>query len=358
MLKLAVDIRMIGSGGIGSYISEIVPHLLKKADCLLIGTHEQAMPFVRMENVEFCFCDVKPFALKELTSFPREVLSKINAYDAYYTPYCNIPNGITVPVFSTIHDVVFLDVLGLTGTIGRMARKAFYKRAVNLSKAIFTVSNFSRERITHHLLRSAHKKPLVLTYNGISHYLTEPFEEEKPKKQDEILFVGNIKKHKGLSILLEAFESAREKGLSSKLVIVGNADNFRTGDEETAARLKALQQKDESAVNFTGRISNEELKNYYARVKLLVQPSLYEGFGIPPLEAMTLGTPAIISDIPVFKEIYGSYPVTFFKAGDAGDLAEKLLTAKTDAVDIKDAKPAYSYKEAAEIILKTITATP
>jgi len=57
----------------------------------------------------------------------------------------------------------------------------------------------------------------------------------------------------------------------------------------------------------------------------LVQPSLYEGFGLPPLEAMVLGTPALISDILVFKEIYNDFPVTFFKTGDAIDLKNKMI---------------------------------
>jgi len=58
---------------------------------------------------------------------------------------------------------------------------------------------------------------------------------------------------------------------------------------------------------------------------LLVQPSLYEGFGFPPLEALVLGTRALISDIPVFKEIYEGFPVVFFHAGDAEDLKNKMV---------------------------------
>ena len=58
---------------------------------------------------------------------------------------------------------------------------------------------------------------------------------------------------------------------------------------------------------------------------LLVQPSLYEGFCLPPLEAMVLGTQALISDIPVLKEVYKEYPVNFFRAGDSIDLKDKIL---------------------------------
>ncbi|MEE0886059.1 MAG: glycosyltransferase, partial [Treponema sp.] len=83
-------------------------------------------------------------------------------------------------------------------------------------------------------------------------------------------------------------------------------------------------------------------------------PSFYEGFGMPPLEAMSLGTKAIISDIPVFKEIYKDFPVTFFKAGDCNDLAEKLLSIKNETDEIKEFPQIYSFEKTAEIIQKTL----
>lgn len=338
---------MIGSGGIGSFIHEMIPYFLEKNECLLIGTHEQCMDFVRMNNVEFCFCDVKPFSREEIFSFPKDVLDAIHKYDFYFSPYCNIPGGIEIPIFSTIHDVVFLDVKDLTGFFGRLGRKFFYQRALNFSDTVFTVSEFSKSRILANLKC---KKPISVVYNGIPKYLETPL-ENPPAKKDQILFVGNIKKHKGLKTLLDACELAWSKGFTSKLVIVGNKDNFRTGDEETVARLESVSSQ---KVEFTGKISNESLKILYAESKFLVQPSLYEGFGIPPLEAMSQGTPALISDIPVFKEIYDGFPVEFFKAGDADDLSKKLLNFKTEKVDISALKNKYSYRNSAEKILSTI----
>ncbi|WP_294429729.1 glycosyltransferase family 1 protein [uncultured Treponema sp.] len=354
MLRIAIDCRMIGSGGIGSFISELIPCFLKDNECLLIGTHEQCSPFLRLQNVEFCFCDIKPFSFKESFNFPLEVLEKINNCEAYFTPYCNIPSGITIPIFSTIHDVVFLDVKELTGFFGRFIRKMFYKRAVNYSEAVFTVSNFSKERIQKHLNC---KKPLKVIYNAAPSYLKEPF-DTLPKKEDKILFVGNIKKHKGLKSLLEAFELARKKdsNFKSKLVIVGNFENFRTGDKEIVEKLQKLSSS-ASCIEFTGKISNNELKYLYAESKLLVQPSLYEGFGIPPLEAMTVGTQALISDIPVFKEIYGNLPVTFFRAGDSEDLANKLLEsikAESKPINLSVVEELYSYERSANIILESM----
>lgn len=354
-MRIAIDCRMIGSGGIGSFVSELIPYFLEDNECLLLGSHEQCSPFVRLQNVEFCHCDIKPFSLTESFGFPAEILDKIHHYDCYFTPYCNIPGGLKIPVFSVIHDVVFLDVKGMTGFLGKFARKFFYQRAINFSQAIFTVSAFSKERILKHLRC---KKRIEIVYNAAPKYLKEAFDSIPPKK-DQILFVGNIKKHKGLKSLLDAFEKAKEsdKDFKSKLVIVGNADNFRTGDEETVNRLQSLSEKG-GFVDFTGRISNEDLKYIYAESKLLVQPSLYEGFGMPPLEAMTVGTNVLISDIPVFKEIYSKLPVTFFKAGDSDDLCEKLLSlnkSEPSQIDLSEIESLYSYKRSAKIITNTMT---
>jgi len=110
--------------------------------------------------------------------------------------------------------------------------------------------------------------------------------------------------------------------LPHKLLIIGAKENFRSSDT-------SIQQKIESIgggeITFSGLISDETLLKHLSEAELLVQPSLYEGFGLPPLEALVLGTRALISDIPVFKEIYDSFPVVFFRAGDITDLKDKMM---------------------------------
>ncbi len=353
-MKIVVDCRMIGSGGIGSYVSEILPHLLEKNNCLLLGTHAQCMDFVRSQNAEFCFCDTKPFSFSELRSLPRSVNEKIHQYDLFFSPYCNIPGNIHIPIVSTIHDVVFLDFQGLVGFWGKCARKWFYERAIKKSERIVTVSEFSRERIKETLKC---RKRIMVTPNGIPSYLlrSKSREDEEIGERNEILFVGNVKKHKGLTILLDAFKTAVESGFSGKLVIVGNADNFRTGDEEAAKKIRLLSETGATSgkIEFTGRISNEKLRSLYVRALVLVQPSLYEGFGIPPLESLCVGTPALISDIPVFREVYEKLPVQFFSAGNSSDLAQKLISSDFSRLSEKEialAREKYSYKKSAEIL--------
>ncbi|MBQ9494569.1 MAG: glycosyltransferase family 4 protein [Treponema sp.] len=342
-MKIAVDCRMFGASGIGTYIKALVPFFLAKHECVLFGNTHKLAPYE--SNAEICECAVKPFSLKELLAFPRALRKKINSCDIYYTPYCNIPCGITIPIFSTIHDIVFLDVQGLASPGGVAARKFFYQRAINKSRALFTVSQFSASRIRKKL--NCKNLPIIVTYGALSQHFSSKH-SHNVQKNAQILYVGNIKKHKGLHILLAAFKKAQGRGLAAKLIIVGSTDNFRTSDMEIMQKITELPS---NSVQFTGHISDQELRKLYMQSHVLVQPSLYEGFGLPPLEAMSLGTHALLSDIPVFKEIYGNFPVTFFESGNDDDLAIKMIACMNDKTPLPPLPATYTWKKSSDIIL-------
>jgi glycosyltransferase involved in cell wall biosynthesis len=305
----------------------------------------------RRKNVSLLECRVKPFSLRETFFFNPAILGAINKTDLYYSPFFNVPGGIRVPVFTTIHDIIFPDMPELTSKPGLMIRMWFYRRAFRLSRKIFTVSEFSRSRIQHY---ARSKIPVTVTYSAIQPFFTEPL--QGIHKKNTILFIGNIKKHKGLQNLLAAFAAALEEGLTHKLFIVGTKDNFRSADRTSLALLAGF---DSSQVEFTGVISNEKLKILLSEAALLVQPSLYEGFCLPPLEAMICGTKALVSDIPVLKEIYGPYPVTFFKAGSSRDLQEKLIALlyrkEPETIHLSEEnRNRYTFDKTAAIILREL----
>jgi glycosyltransferase involved in cell wall biosynthesis len=203
--------------------------------------------------------------------------------------------------------------------IGLAARLWFYRRTYKKSRKIFTVSHFSKSRIEHHL---GNEKPVIVTHSAIQPIFLEYRAKTKNKiKTETIIFIGNIKKHKGVDSLLDAFIMAKKEGLPHKLNIIGSKDNFRTADNSILQKINSV----ESDITFTSFVSDEILLEYLTSAALLVLPSLYEGFGLVPLEALVLGTHALISDIPVLKEIYGDYPVTFFRANDVKDLKEKII---------------------------------
>ena len=334
MKKIAIDCRMINSSGIGTYLKGILPYLLESNNkFLIIGNKEELQEFLKYKNVEFQECNIKIFSIKELINFPIE---QINKCDIFYTPNFNIPLGIKIPIYLTIHDIIFLDMPELTSKIGYYLRKFYYKLAYSKATKIFTVSNFSKKRIQYFL---GTQKEIIVTYNGISDYILKDSNENYIKK-DYLIFVGNIKKHKGLKTLLKAFELLKKDGSNLKLMIVGNQKNFRTKDKEVINLLE--NQNLNKDIIFTGYVKDEELKKLIAEAKILIQPSLYEGFGIPPLEALALGTNAIVSDIEVFKEIYNDLPVTFFRVNDEIDLKKKIQDM--DKINLKETSIKYDYK--------------
>ena len=346
-MKIAVDCRYIGKSGIGTFIENIVVHLLTNNNIneyLLIVNHDTSF-LLKNKKIKLLKTKIKPFSLQELLFFP---VNEINKCDAFFAPYINIPGGVRIPVYSTIHDMLFFDVAGLASPLGNFVRKLLYKRAIAMSTKIFTVSDFSKERILFHIPT---KKEIIIVYNGIpekmrNHPLVSVI------KEDYFIFVGNIKRHKGLRCLLEAYANAKIGGMKTKLYIVGESNKFRTTDSSMDMYLYT------KGVEFTGYLPNEKLWDMLARAKALVLPSEYEGFGIPPLEALYLGTNVILSDIPVLKEIYEGFPVNFFCAGNDKDLARVMIGFQEERFDVNEIRNMinrkYNYYHTAVKILNVI----
>jgi glycosyltransferase involved in cell wall biosynthesis len=367
-MKISVDCRMISSSGIGVYIRGCLPYFLEtQHDFLLIGDGLKLAEFADRPNVNIFDCAVKPFSMTE-TFFPPAALYKIaNGTDLYYSPYFNIPARINIPIYTTIHDIIFPDMPELCSRAGLAARMWFYRRSFRMSKKLFTVSQFSKSRIEYYL---GNTKPVIVTYSALLESARMPrrvsrqfnfdnptsdnISAEKQEYGPYILFVGNIKKHKGLFCLLEAYFEACKAGLNYKLIIAGEKNNFRTSD---GGAVEKLINENSGDILFTGMVSDDELEILLKKAALLVQPSLYEGFGLPPLEALVHGTPALISDIAVFKEIYGAYPVTYFCAGSSACLKDKLLELLSAGAPPRielsgDLRSKYTFSKTAQTIIQ------
>jgi glycosyltransferase involved in cell wall biosynthesis len=344
---------MIDASGIGVYLRECLPLFLQSENnFLLLGNKQRLNYFSSNANVKIIECDIKPFSINELFFFPSKTARQIKSADLYFSPFFNIPHGVKIPIYITIHDIIFPDMPELTSKIGLFARMWFYRRACKRAKKIFTVSEFSKSRIQHHF---GTEKPVIVTHSAIQpEFLAYRANVKNMQKTQTIVFVGNIKKHKGLDLLLDAFRLAKNEGLPHKLVVIGAKENFRTTDNAVLQKIESLGSE---TITFTGFISNEQVMEYLSAAALLVQPSLYEGFCLPPLEAMVLGTPALISDITVLKEIYADYPVTFFRNGDSSDLKEKMMellfNKKPSSLFLSDdLLLKYTFEKTASIILK------
>ncbi|MDR1904612.1 MAG: glycosyltransferase family 1 protein, partial [Treponema sp.] len=115
-MTITIDCRMIDASGVGVYLRECLPYFLDSSHLFfLLGGVEELSPIVKGKpNAEILRCTIKPFSLKERFLFPRDMVKKINQSDLFYTPFFNIPAGIKVPIFTTIHDIIFPDMPELT----------------------------------------------------------------------------------------------------------------------------------------------------------------------------------------------------------------------------------------------------
>lgn len=350
-MNVAIDCRMLGKTGIGVYLENIVYHLLseRKHHYVLIGQEQSLNSAFGGLDYDVIESSTIPFSLKEVFFFD---VTNINACDVFFTPNFNIPGGIKIPICSTIHDVVFLDVKGLTSLIGLIIRKQFLKRAIKLSKSVLTVSSFSSSRIKHYF-------PFVgaieIVPNGINRELAayKP-DVNAPYSFPYLLYVGTIKKHKGLHTLIEAYLSLADYGLPHKLVLVGVHEGLRTVDAALFDTIYAHQDR----IVFAGRLTNQQLYTTMTHASVLVQPSVYEGFGLPPLEALFLNTQVVLSDIPVFKEIYGKLPVHFFASKNSKHLTDVLkrvlIEEDVKIINHEMVMKQYDYSLAADLVIRCI----
>ncbi len=336
-MKLAFDCRYIGRSGIGRVCEGILDALDFDAhEFYLIGRREQLEKY---EKAKIIIDETDPYSLAGLRSFDKK-LNKI--CDALIIPNFLVPFGVKIPVHTIMHDLAFLDVKETTrGFVDKTIKKILLKRCMKKSKTVACVSAFTLSRCKHYYKKSADK--CYVNYNGISESVFEYAAGHAAvgEKGNYIVFVGNVKPHKGLSTLLFAFSKLNG---GTTLKIIGEKDKFLTG-----------LNLDESAyenVVFTGKMNDEALFAEIQNARYLVLPSKYEGFGLPPLEALVLGTQPIVSDIPVFREVYEGLPVKFFACEE--ELINDLsLDPKTVNCKEEIARR-YNYRDCAQRLLRKI----
>lgn len=227
----------------------------------------------------------------------------------------------TAPLFLenqivTIHDLSFRIYPEWNSKMFSLVYNTMIPIIAKNSKHILTVSNTSKDELINEL--NIPKDKISVVYNAVSPVFIEEesFEKEKDiKHEDYILTVSSFHPRKNLKRLIEAFLKISDKNL--KLYIVGNFDkNFAFNQlslKELDSRIKILTNKNDI-----------ELKRMYKNAKLFVYPSLYEGFGIPIIEAMSCGVPVCVSNIKVFKEVCGSN-ATYFDPKNIEDIREKII---------------------------------
>ena len=329
-MNLTIDARLISSSGIGVYLQNIIKNdLLLNYDVALIHKHADKHYFndirSRSKLIEY---NAELYSINELLNTP----AKTRNTDIFWSPHYNVPlvNFASRLKLVTIHDVFHLAYYHTLSAAQKIYAKLMINRAVK-TDLIFTVSEFSKAEILKHTRCNLDNVKVI--YNGIDYKKfnsrdTNDFGQRILKSykinSPYILFVGNVKPHKNLKKALQGFKEfiRNANGFEEyKFIIAGKREGFITADKEIDAMLDEPFYA--SKVQFTGWVKDEDLAALYQQAATFIFPSLYEGFGFPPLEAMAAGCPVISSDTACMPEVYQDAAL-YFNPLDVQQIAASL----------------------------------
>lgn len=331
-MKIAVDARMIKMSGIGTYIQNLM-----KNGCydIALGRKEEIETVKNdIQTIEF---DAPIYGIKEQLKFPYKELRKQKP-DVLHVPHYNVPIFYRGKMVVTIHDLTHLVLPEfLPNKFAYLYAKFMIWIALKKATKVITVSQNTKSDILK--MFKVNPDKIEVIHNGVGEefvkkekqeieYLYEKF--NIPKNKKIIMYVGNLKPHKNLERLLEAYSKIEDID-SICLLLVGKAfSNYNVlGEKEKLLKI-------ENRVIHTGIVSQEELVDLYNLADLFVFPSLYEGFGIPILEALACGTPVICSNTSSMPEVGGDV-VTYVNPLDIEQITKSIETEliKEKKIDTK-----------------------
>jgi glycosyltransferase involved in cell wall biosynthesis len=309
-VRIGIDARKLHDFGIGTYIRNLLRHLARMDD------RTEFVVFCRPEDRETLATLGENFRAIPETAANYSVAEQVRiplalqreGVTLFHAPHYVLPPLVRCPSVVTIHDCIHLMfpqylpnrfAFGYARTsIGLAARRA---------TRVLTVSESSKRDI----LRFVDTEPdkIDVIYNAYDErFAIDPAEEdvvrvrERYQLQDEfVLYAGNVKPHKNLERLIDSFQIVRKRGLDHlKLVMIGDEIS-----KYTALRRAVHHHQLHKYVRFLGYLPEETLAVMYRLAGVFVFPSLYEGFGLPPLEAMASGTPVVTSNVSSLPEVTG-----------------------------------------------------
>jgi glycosyltransferase involved in cell wall biosynthesis len=331
---ITVDIRKIDDSGIGTYIKNLLPEVISMTPdfkyCLIMkhGKLDNLIdryPWIDTKNVSTIECTSEPSSIQEQFELPQLIPKNSSLY---WATHFNVPLFSNNKLLVTIYDIIHLAQPQLAGGSKQsLYLKSMYLKLmlanINARKAqIVTISNFTKSEILTH--SSIADDRINVTYLGISDEWFDVKKIDRPYEKPYLLFVGNVKPHKNLRNLLYGFKSIMHQ-IPHDLVIVGQREKMRTIDRDTIAEAEKISER----VKFTGYVSEELLKQYFAYASALVLPSFYEGFGIPPIEAFACGCPVLVSNVASLPEICQDAAI-YCDPFSVADIADKIVKILTD----------------------------
>jgi len=331
-LRVGVDARKLTDFGIGTYLKNLVRGLAARNDVELTlfvrGGHEERARSLA-PGAGVVTVAAGGYTLGEQVALPLALWRR--RLDLIHVPHYVVPVLARTPIVTTVHDVIQLYYPPRRRTqLGLFYLRLMMGLALRRSRRVITVSRASRRDLLH-LFRAPADKVAVVP-NGVDAGLAERPDEavirslrrDLDLKPPLILVVANDKPHKNLGMALRAFHLAvRRHQIPGQLVIVGGVPP----DGELARRAVHLGLADR--VRFPGRLPWDKLATLYHAASVLLHVALYEGFGLPILEAMCAGLPVVTSNLGAMREL-GEGAARLVNPLDVQEIAGALETVLVD----------------------------
>ena len=309
-MRIAIDARKLRDYGIGTYVRNLLRHLAridKTTEYVLLCRPADAEMGRRLgDNFRTVPERAGPYTMREQISVPFDL--RREGIDLFHAPHYVLPPLTPCKAVVTIHDCIHLRFPQyLPNRLAYGYARASLWVATHRASRVLTVSEASKRDILRYF--NVPESKIDVIYNAIDEeFGARPDDDEIGRVRERyqlndpfVLYAGNIKPHKNLERLIEAFYTLRRNGFEHvKLLIIGDEISKYPTLRRAVHRHKLHQH-----VRFLGFVSDKTLACLYRMAAVFVFPSLYEGFGLPPLEAMASGTPVITSNQSSLPEIMG-----------------------------------------------------
>jgi len=321
-MRIYVDGLFYKASGIGRYYEFLIRGLSERGFEIYTAVPEHlkeefSKDFCDLDSVKAFFVPYERFSPRAFFLQGQFLYSLRKKVSHFIYPHVNVPLWVPKNVIVTVHDLIPLTKYWEGSKLNRLIFKSFVSHSIRYATSVITISHQTERQVTE-LFPTADGK-VVTIYRTFEPKLRQMAQDdlENPVGSPYFLYVGNRKKHKNLERVLKALSLVEES--ETKFVIAGPKEENEPDEIEELVEQLALRDR----VQFFVNPSDDVLASLYKNARFLIQPSLIEGFGLPPLEALSFGVPVLLSDIPIFHEIYEDVPV-YFDPLSVEDIAGKL----------------------------------
>jgi glycosyltransferase involved in cell wall biosynthesis len=341
-LRIAIDARKLRDYGIGTYVRNLLRHLsrLDHTTEYVVLCREQDASITSDLGENFrAVTEASPaYSVREQLRVPLDL--RRERVDLFHAPHYVLPPLTPCKSIVTIHDCIHLRFPQyLPNRLAYAYARTSLWVATHRSNRVLTVSEASKRDILRYF--SVPPSKIDVIHNAIDERFGEtPTEEEVARVRERyqledrfVLYAGNIKPHKNLERLIEAFHTLRKGPFEEvKLLIIGDEIS-----KYATLRRAVHKYKLHKHVRFFGFVPDKTLAILYRLAGVFVFPSLYEGFGLPPLEAMASGTPVITSNVSSLPEVVGdaAFLIDPYEADAIADAMRRVLSEPALRADLR-----------------------